>query len=211
MFTNTGRDSLLAKAVADITYVGLIQSISSWRTPTVTEANYTSYARAAITFGAAADTSPAGGRQRGNSGAITFPKNTGTDQAVIGYGFYTDVSAGTLQAIGLLDTKPPVIGTWLASSDVITAYAHGFVGGERVFVLAGPMGAAPDVVAENTAYYVITSTLTTDTFQISSSGAAGAAVNVTTSGIGMFIPFVSQTIAANATPSFDIGQCILQL
>lgn len=210
MFSTPGRDSLLAKADADISHVGLITAITNWRTPTVTEANFTSYARTAVTFGAAGDTSPAGGRKISNSGAVTFPKNTGSDQAVIAYGLYTDVSAGTLQAIGLLDTDQPIAGTCLASSDLITAYAHGLVTDQRVFMLASPFGPPPDVFAENTAYFVLAAGLTADVFALSATS-AGAAINASTSGVAMWVPYKSQTIASNAVAEFAIGQIVVEL
>ena len=211
MFTTPGRDALLAATDTQVSHVGLIQSIAAWRTPTVTEANYTSYARVAVTFGAAGDTTPAYARKIANSGAVTFPKNTGVDQAVIGYGLYTADTNGTLIAIGLLETDQPIACTVLASSDVATAYAHGLTGGERGFIMAAPFGAVPDVYAESVAYYVITSTMTSDTFQLSSTGPAGAAVASTTNGAFMFLPYTSQTIAANSVPEFAIGQIIVEI
>lgn len=210
MFTTAGRDSLLAKMDADVSHVGLLTAITDWRAGTVTEATYTGYARTAVTFGAAADTSPAGGRQVGNSGAVTFPQNTGSNQDIIAYGLYTASVAGTLTAIGLLDTDQPVAGTVLASSDIITAYAHGLQTDQRVFFLKAPFGAAPDVFAENTAYFVLAAGLTADAFALSTSS-GGAAVNATTSGAAMFIPYKVQTIASNATPEFAIGQVVVQL
>jgi hypothetical protein len=210
MLTTTGRDALLTSITGVVTHVGLIQSIADWRAGTVTAANYTSYARAAITWGAAGDTTPAGGRKRANSGAVTFPKNTGTDQAVIAYGLYTDVSAGTLQAIGLLDTDQPIAGTCLASSDLITAYAHGLVTDQRVFMLASPFGPPPDVFAENTAYFVLAAGLTADVFALSATS-AGAAINASTSGVAMWVPYKSQTIASNAVAEFAIGQIVVEL
>ena len=62
MFTTAGRDALLGGTYAP-THIGLIKAITDWRAGTVVEAAYTGAARVAITFGAAADTSPAGGRQ----------------------------------------------------------------------------------------------------------------------------------------------------
>jgi len=210
MFTTIGRDSLLAKTDLDISHVSLLTAITDWRAGTVTEASYTGYARAAVTFGAAANTSPAGGRQISNSSAVTMSQNTGANQDVIAYGLHTAVTAGTLQAIGLLDTDQPVAGTLLASSDIITAYAHGLATDQRVFFLAAPFGAAPDVFAENTAYFVLAAGLTADAFALSATS-GGAAINATTSGAAMFIPYKVQTIATNATPEFATGQVVVQL
>ena len=210
MFSTPGRDALLAAADAQISHVGLNQSITNWRTPTVTEANFTGYARVAVTFGAAGVTSPAGGRKIANSGAVTFPKNTGSNQDVIAYGCYTADTNGTLIAIGLLDTDQPIAGTCLASSDLITAYGHGLVTDQRVFMLASPFGIPPDVFAEDTPYYVLAAGLTADVFALSASS-AGAAINASTSGVAMWIPYKVQTIASNAVAEFAIGQILIEL
>lgn len=210
MFTSAGRDSLLSKADADISHVALLKSITDWRAGTVVEADFTGYARVAVTFGAAGATSPAGGRQIANSGAVTYPQNTGANQDVIAYGLYTASTAGTLTAIGLIDTDVPIVGTVDASTDTITAYAHGLQTDQRVFVMAAPFGAAPDVFAENTAYYVLASGLTADAFKLSATS-GGAAINATVSGAAMFIPYKAQTIATNATAEFGVGQIVIQL
>ena len=140
MFTTAFRDTTLTQLVTLGTHIGLLTAITNFRTGSVTEASYTGYARAAITWGAAADTSPAGGRQRANSALVTFLQNTGANQDVIAYGVYSAVSAGTLQTIGFLDTDPPIMGTVSASTDLITAYAHGLQTDQRVFMLAAPAG-----------------------------------------------------------------------
>lgn len=210
MYTTYGRDSLLAKSDVEISHVGLLTAITSWRAGTVTEATFTGYARTAVTFGAAADTTPAGGRQIANSGAVTFPQNTGSNQDVIAYGLYTASTAGSLVAIGLIDTDVPIVGTVNATSDLITAYGHDLVADQRVFFMAAPFGAAPDVFAENTAYYVLASGLTADAFKLSATS-GGAAINATVSGAAMFIPYKAQTIATNATAEFGVGQIVIQL
>lgn len=210
MFTTAGRDSLLTKMDADVSHIGLITAITDWRAGTVTEASYSSYARVAITFGAAADTSPAGGRQMSNSVAALLPQNTGGAQNVIAYGLYSAISAGTLAAIGPLDDDAPIAGTLLASSDVITAYAHGLATDQRVFMLAAPFGAAPDTLTENVAYFVLAAGLTADAFSLSTTS-GGAAVNSTVSGAAMFIPYKALTIAGSSAPNFAIGSVVVSL
>jgi len=211
-FTTAGQDSLLAKVDADVSHVGYIKSITDWRAGTVVEADYTGYARTAVTFGSAAATSPTGGRQISNSALVTFPQNTGADQAVIAYGLYSASSGGTLVAIGLLDTDVPIVGTVNASTDLITSYGHGLVADQRVFFKTAPIGAGanPDVFTENTAYYVLAAGLTSDVFALSATS-GGAAINATVSGEAWFIPYKSQTIASNATPEFAIGALVVQV
>src|SRR5262245_34541145 len=106
MFTTSFRDTCLGQLGG---FIGLIKTISNWRAGTVTEAAYTGYGtRPAVTWSAAEDTSPAGGRQKKNTAAVTFPQNTGANEDQIAFGVYSASTAGTLHAIGLLDTDVPL-------------------------------------------------------------------------------------------------------
>jgi hypothetical protein len=207
MFTSSFRDTCLGQLGG---FVGLIKAISNWRAGTVTEAAYTGYGtRPAITYGAAADTSPTGGRQKANSAAVTFPQNTGANEDQIGWGIYSASTGGTLQAIGLLDTDPPIFGTGLVN-DNIEAFAHGLQTDQRVFVLAAPGAVIPTGLSENTAYFVLASGLTADVFILSTTS-GGAAVNITVGGASLFIPYKAVTVATNATPEFAIGALVVQI
>jgi len=207
MFTSSFRDTCLGQLGG---FVGLIKAISDWRAGTVTEAAYTGYGtRPAITYGAAANTSPTGGRQKANSAAVTFPQNTGSNEDQIGWGIYSAATAGTLQAIGLLDTDPPIFGTGLVN-DNIEAFAHGLQADQRVFVLAAPGAVIPTGLAENTAYFVLAAGLTADVFTLSTTS-GGAAVNITVGGASLFMPYKAVTVATNATPEFAIGALVVQI
>jgi hypothetical protein len=208
MFTTAGRDALLAATYAP-THVGLIKVITDWRAGTVTEAAYTSYARVAITFAAAQNTTPTGGRERSNNAAVTFPANTGSNEDEIAFGVYSASSGGTLYSIGLLDDDAPVLGT-VDTGDLITAPAHGLVADQRVFLLATPGAPLPTGFAENTAYFVLATGLTTDAFKISTTS-GGSAVDATTSGACFACPYKVKTVANGATPSFATGQLVVQL
>jgi hypothetical protein len=216
MFTHSFRDSVLNTLRAtDLTqwtgFIGLIKAISDFRAGTVTEAAYTGYGtRPSAAFGAPANTSPTGGRQISNSGAVTFPQNTGSNEDQIGFGLYTASTAGTLRAIGFLDADPPILGTADDTGDLITAPAHGLSTDQRVFVLACPGAVIPTGLSENTAYFVLSSGLTTDAFKLSTSS-GGAAVNITAKGAALFMPYTAVTVATNATPEFAIGALVLQL
>jgi hypothetical protein len=189
-------------------FVGLLTAISNLRTPAGTEANYTGYGtRPAIGFAAPGDTSPAGGREIANAGEIAFPQNTGSLQAMIGWGVYDASTAGNLRQVAFLDADPPVVGTALASSEVITAPAHGLANDQRVLVMAAPGALLPAGLSENTAYFVVG--VTTNTFQLSATQ-GGAAVNITADGAGMFIPYTPVDVAAQATPKFAAGTLKLQ-
>lgn len=207
MFTTSFRDTVLGTLGG---FVGLIKAITDFRAGTVTEAAYTGYGtRPAISYGAAGNTTPTGGRQKANSAAVTFPQNTGANEDQIAWGIWSAATAGTLQAIGFLDADPPVLGTGL-TSDLIEAFGHGLQTDQRVFVLAAPGAPIPTGLSENTAYYVLAAGLTADVFSLSTTS-GGAAVNITAGGAAFFMPYKAQTIATNATPEFAIGALVVQL
>lgn len=210
MLTTSGRDTFLNSY--DSHFVGWISAITDWRAGTVTELSYTGYARAAITFGSPANTTPAGGRQRANSAAATGGQKTdaGTVDA-IAWGIWTASTAGTLRWIGLLDADPPVFGTVVdTTGDQIVAYAHGLSVNQRVFVLGAPGAALPTGISENTAYFVGT-VPDADHFTLSTTTGNGNPVNITAGGAGLFAPYTPLTIAQNATPEFAVGALVIQI
>ena len=207
MLTTSFRDTLLGQLGG---FIGLITAITDWRAGTVTEASYTGYGtRPAVTWGAAANTSPTGGRQKANSGSVTFPQNTGSGQSVIAFGVWSASTGGTLQAIGLLDADQPIYGT-ADTGDLITAPAHGLSTDQRVFVQAEPGAVIPTGLAENTAYFVLATGLTTDAFKLSTTS-GGSAVDITASGAALFIPYTAVTISTNATPDFAASALVVQI
>lgn len=207
MFTTSFRNTVLGTIGG---FIGIIKAISDFRAGTVTEAAYTGYGtRPAVTWGATADTSPVGGRQVSNSGAVTFPANTGSNEDSFAFGVYSASTGGTLQAIGFLDDDPPVLGT-ATTADLITAPAHGFATDQRIYVLACPGALLPVGLSENTAYFILASGLTTDAFKLSTTS-GGAAVDVTAAGAAFFMSYKAVTIAGGATPSFAIGALVVQM
>jgi hypothetical protein len=140
---------------------------------------------------------------------VTMPQNTGSNQDVIAFGVYSAATAGTLHAIGLLDTDQPILGTGDAS-DTITAYGHGLSTDQRVYVMAAPGAVIPTGLSENTAYFVRATGLTADAFTLATTS-GGAAVNITAGGSSLFIPYTAVTIATNATPDFAIGALVVQI
>lgn len=70
---------------------------------TWTEAGYTSYAREAITFGAASS------RAITQSGAITFTKSTGGDETYSNYAIYDALTNGNMLAYGTLNSSINVV------------------------------------------------------------------------------------------------------
>ena len=215
MLTHAYRDSILdtmdgSTLTSWSPFAGLLTAISDFRAGTVTEATYTGYGtRPAISFGAVANTSPTGGRQKANDTAVTFPQNTGSNQDQIGWGLYTASTAGILRGIGFLDADPPIVGT-ADTADLITSPAHGLQTDQRVFVLAAPGAIIPTGLSENTAYFVLASGLTSDAFKLSTTS-AGAAVDITAGGAALFMPYKAVTVATNATPEFAIGVLVVQI
>ena len=215
MLTHSYRDSILdtmdgAALAAWSPFASLLTSITDFRAGTVTEASYTGYGtRPAISFGAVANTSPVGGRQKANDALVTFPQNTGAAQDVIAFGVHTASTAGTLRAIGFLDADPPVLGVGNAD-DSIVAYGHGLQTDQRVFVLAAPGAPIPTGLSENTAYFVLSAGLTADVFQLATTS-GGAAVNITAGGAAMFMPYKAVSVATNDIPQFAVGALVFQL
>jgi hypothetical protein len=207
MFTTAKRDTILGTLGL---FVGLIKAITDFRAGTVTEAAYTSYARAAVTWGSPAVTSPAGGRQVANSGAVSFPANTGSNEDEFAFGVYSASTGGTLEAIGFLDDDPPILGVGEPTGETITAFAHGLVADQRVYVLAAPGAVIPTGLSENVAYFVLASGLTADVFKVSTTS-GGSAVNITAGGASLFMPYKAVTVAGGATPSFAIGALVVQI
>lgn len=215
MFTTAFRDLILGTfdgvTLTTFTpYIGLIKGITDFRAGTVTEAAYTGYGtRPSASFGAAGATTPAGGRQKANDVAVTFPTNTGANEDQIGWGLYSAATAGALYAIGFLDADAPIMGVGNVD-DTINAYAHGLETDQRVFVLAAPGAVIPTGLAENTAYYVLASGLTADVFKLSATS-GGSAMNITVGGASLFMPYKAVTVATGATPEFAIGALVIQL
>lgn len=215
MFTHAYRDSVLdtmdgGTLTAWTAFAGLFTAVTDFRAGTAAEATYTGYGvRPSISFGAVANTTPTGGRQKANDVAVTFPQNTGANQDVIAWGLFTASGGGTLRAIGFLDADPPIFGVGNVD-DTIDAYAHGLVTDQRVFVLAAPGAVIPTGLSENTAYFVLAAGLTADVFSLSTSS-GGAAVNITAGGAALFMPYKAVTVATNATPEFAIGALIIQI
>lgn len=217
MFTTYFRDKVLTvmDGVTFTTftpYAGLIQSITDWRAGTVTEASYTGYGtRPSISFGAAANTSPAGGRQVANDADTTFPQNTGSSQNQIAYGIWDAATSGNLCMIGLLDADPPILGVANdTSTEDLIAPAHGLSTDQRVFVMAAPGAVIPTGLSENTAYFVLAAGLTTDQFRLSTSS-GGSAVNITAKGAALFIPYTAVPVANLGTPKLSTGAVVVQL
>lgn len=185
-------------------YCGLLKTITNREAGTVVEATYTSYARAAITFGA--PTAAAGGRQVANSALVTFPQNTGSTEDEIGFGIYDASTSGNLLDVGLLAPGAPCFAT-VTVADTVTAPSHGFANTQKVRIDRVPGTTLPTGLSEDTEYFVITSA--TDTFQLSLTS-GGAAIDITTAGAMLVLPYTPVTVAPLAIPEFAIGTILVQ-
>lgn len=211
MLTTAERDAFLAGY--DNKWVGLLTAISNFRTGSVTEASHAGYARAQVSLGAAADTSPVGGRVVKNDAAISFGQKTDAGTVdVIGRALYDASTGGSPKGIGLLDADPPIVGAVddPASGDNIVAKGHGLAANQRVFVLGAPGAEVPAGLSENTAYFVGT-VVDTNRFTLSTTTGNGNPVNITGQGAALFIPYTPVTIAQNATPEFAINALALEI
>jgi len=72
---------------------------------TISEVDYTSYARTAITFGAANLTS----RNITQNAQVNFPKATGGSSTAVGYAICDAATAGNMLASGTLDTSKNIV------------------------------------------------------------------------------------------------------
>jgi len=108
------------------------------------EANYTSYARTAITFGAAAS------RRVTQSGAVTFPASTGGSNDVTHWGVWDASTAGNLLAHGAFEATKTVVSGNTPSAASGEVYVE-FSAGEISDYLANKL---LDLMFRNTAYSV---------------------------------------------------------
>jgi hypothetical protein len=213
MFTTAGRDQLLDQM--DSLFAGLLTAVTDLRAGTVTEATYTGYdagARPAVTFGAQAATSPAGARQVANSGAITYPANSGSSQDILAMGLYTATSGGTLRFISFLGATAPFVAVAQdGSPDQLYAPAHGLVADNTVRVIAAAGAPLPTGLSENTTYYVMSTDLVTNAFRLSTAAGNSGPVSLTTWGACQVMPFTPVSVAGGATPEFAIGALVVRV
>lgn len=137
------------------------------------------YARKGITNNAT-NFPAASGRRKQNGVAITCDQATQDQGLAIGWGLWAASTGGNPIRFGKL------VGAWkvftaLASTDVMTSTAHGFVDGDAVEIQS-ESGSVPTGLAEETKYYVVNSA--TNTFKLAAT-LGGAAIDLTTDGSGL--------------------------
>lgn len=161
------------------------------------EANYTSYARVAVTNNT---TNFPSANPKLNGTAVAFPQATAAQAGQIkGLGWYTAASGGTLRAVSRLcdQLRPMAVG--LATGDIIYCdAAHGWSADQPVIVWAPAGVTLPAGLSADTEYYV--KSPSGNSLQLSAT-AGGAAIDITANG-GMYIARSRFTTVNNGdTPS----------
>lgn len=163
-----------------------------------------SYARVAVTFGAAAS------GQKANTGALTIEVPAGT------YGFLTLYNAssgntnnyrgyvpinGTARGFGTVDSAG-------VTADAIQSAGHGLADGDRVMVMNVLGESLPTGLTEGTIYHVVTSA--TNTFELSLT-AGGASVDLTGQGELYWQKVIPETFASPGQITVAVGALVLDL
>jgi hypothetical protein len=146
------------------------------------------------------------------AGNTTFPQNTSiTSQTALFWGVGS-ASSGN----GIIEYSGPICASAVtpipftctnASPAVFTSHAHGFSAGQAVLMWAGVGGTLPTGFSASTIYYVISSGLTTDAFQLSAT-LGGSAINSSSSGDGVIVAASPLIIGQNVTPILSAGTVI---
>lgn len=164
-----------------------------------------SYARQAVTWGAAAS------GQKTNSAALTIPIPASTTVGyLVGYNASTGNSSnyrcywplnGTARAFGTVDSAG-------VTNDAIQSAAHGLANDTRVMVMNVLGTSLPAGLTEGTVYYVVSTA--TDTFKLSTTS-GGAAVNITGQGQVYWQALIPEVFASAGEITVAIGQLVLDL
>lgn len=177
-------------------YAALFTTIPTDAAPG-TEVSGGSYARQAITFGAAAAGASA------NSVAVTFPAASAPWGACVAFAIFDALTVGNMLYWSEL-LGPRKVFTVDPTTDTFTSTAHGLANGTVVEV-ESENGTLPAPLVDNTQYFIVATAA--NTFQLSLTS-GGAAINITTAGDGTLGVFVTykKTVGTGDTAKFSIGQ-----
>lgn len=175
---------------------------------TVTELSGSAYARVAVTnnttnFPAATGTIPT---TKSNGTAITWPTPTAGWAAVHAIGIYDASTSGNL--LWWLDLVAAEVDGTVATSGTVTAPAHGFAQHDLLKFSKIDGMAIPGGLTDGAYYYVLATSLATDTFTVSTTD-GGSAVTITTSGGGKWGKDLSQTPGSGSTVSIASSALVL--
>lgn len=181
------------------------------------ETDYTSYARkgalsTTTDFAAAASSGPA---TAANQAALTFATPTGnpTNGDVVGFGAFDSgtIAGGNLlwfDYLGGFDWLPCAVAD--ASTEIISSKAHGYAANDRVVFSAEFGGTLPTGITAGTLYYVMSTSLATDSFRVSTASGNSGPVDITATGACMVRKVTPMTITNGVAPSFGAGQITLK-
>jgi hypothetical protein len=163
------------------------------------------YTRQAAGFTAAASS------HTDNAGLLSFTLMPAVAAPGVTFaGVWDAVTTGNFLYGGPLTPAAQV--TWgftaLASTDIITAYALGFVANDTVEFETAEGTALPTGITAGTIYYVISTGLTTDVFEVSTT-LGGGALNITANGGGIVRKVSGKT--TNSGDTFQIATGDLDL
>lgn len=154
------------------------------------------YARKAITWAAASGGSVS---KNGTSPVFDVPAST----TVYFVGWWDAVTTGTFHGYAPCNGGTVKgVGAALASSDVITSYAHGLLDTEQVTLQTVNGEAIPTGLGATTVYFVRDKT--TDTFKLALTS-GGTAINITTDGELAFQKVIPEVFASQATFTLTTG------
>lgn len=160
------------------------------------EANYTSYARVAVTNNT---TNFPSANPKLNATTVAFPAASGAQAGQIkGLGWFTAASAGTLRAWSYLCDRLAPMAIAIASSDLIWAPGHLFANNDLVLVWAPAGVTLPAGLSAGTEYYVIG--VSGNSFQLSLTS-GGSAINITADGAMIIARSRFTTVSNGDTPS----------
>jgi hypothetical protein len=166
-----------------------------------------SYARQAIALTAAASS------HTDNSGLLSFTLMPAVaSPGVLFAGLWDAATVGNFFYGGPLTPATQLSAAFsaLASSDVITSYAHGLTTNDTVEFETALGTALPTGLTAGTLYYVISTGLTTDAFEVSTT-LGGGAVNITANGDGIWRKVVGKVVNSGDTFQVAIGDFDLTL
>lgn len=159
-----------------------------------------SYARQAVSFGAAAAGEVA------NDATVDFTGMPAT--TVLGFGLWDAAANGNCLWTGWLSTVLRAFVADDVAGDTIRSPAHGFADDDRVAFEAEDVGSLPAGIAAGTLYWVINAA--TDTFKVSATQ-GGAAVNLTTTGSGKVRKVTPKIVNSGDTFRFQVGALTLPI
>jgi hypothetical protein len=148
-----------------------------------------------------------------NGGLLSFTLMPAVAAPGVVYtGVWDAVTAGNFLYGGPLTPASQLTNSFtaLASSDVITAYAHGLTTNDMVEFETAEGTALPAGITAGTIYYVIATGLTTDVFEVSAT-LGGGALNITANGQGIVRKVSGKTTNAGDTFQLATGDLDLTL